>query len=587
MAPPELPGYYFDPKLQRHFKIMPDHLVYPEHPYSATNVAKKRKEQEKRDRHDQLIRTIRSETAPRSNILGRAISIGLHREHGHTLRRPLQADASAQTYVAGIQRSYNGDITPRDASGFSRHPKPMFSTKTSFFVHDPLTDAWIMGGSTGLNSAKTSIVASPWAKQHRENYSTSAAGIRLIHEDVMRYNAELSSLGLTPSRVQLATTYGAAEPAKLHITRLADPSEFTHLDAYSLRDGVDTFYSLPDNQATCTIWSSAANPFTSMGASVGNTDQIAVGSSKGVSLIDLESGRWTKYRDPGEMDRHKPQDEIWTLSWMSPHVLAGGGKTGRVLLWDTRTSNADFSFMHDHPVSNIKCLPEKGPCVVITGTVNSLDLYDLRFGRQRKSDQSSVQQHSQDTHYVKVPDHRQQLSNFHRERQQGHHGHRQRQYHPNTIQQYRSKRRRRFDTPKIPPKSDHYLQPLLTFDYENIGHKPGMDVYLDVLATGDGDGHIRLYSLVTGALLRTIKPQYPNETANWSSGAAAINCIRFVDEPGIPSHVTPIDEADASYKHGSEIWRRRNLNAGRTALAAGVAGEIVLYAWENENDDEA
>ncbi|KAL9080210.1 MAG: hypothetical protein Q9157_000993 [Trypethelium eluteriae] len=566
---------------------MPDHLVNPEHPYNATNVAKRQKEQEKRDRHDQLIRTIRSETAPRSKILGCTISIGLHREHGHTLRNPLLADAAAQTYATGIQRSYNRDITYRDTSGFSRHSKPKFSTKTSLFVHDPLTDVWIMGGSTGVNSAKTSVVASPWAQQHWQDCSTSAAGIKLIHEDLMRFNAGLSSLGLTPSRVQLATTYGAAEPAKLHITRLPDPSDFTYGDAYSLWGGLDTFYSLPDDQTMCTIWSSAANPFTSMGASVGNADQIAVGSSKGVSLIDLESGRWTRYRDPEELGRHKPQDEIWALSWMSPFVLAGGGKTGKVLLWDIRTGKTDFSFMHDHSVSNIECLPEKGPVMVVTGTVNSLNLYDLRFGRQRKSEKPLEQQHSQDPYGVTPPECRQQSSNFYRGRKQGPHGSRQHQYRPNPTQQYRSKRRQRLHTPNCPPKLDHYLQPLLTFDYENVVHKPGMDVCSDVLAISDGDGYIRLYSLVTGALLRTIMPQYPNERAERSSDAVAINCIRFVDEPGYPLYGPPPDETDASYKHYSKIWRRRNLNAGRTALAAGVAGEIVLYAWENENDDEA
>ena len=587
MAPPDLsriqvPPYWLDPEVGKMFKVEPDTTSPPGFRYSQSAVKKKIQEQILKD----LSRQKESELTSRSKLLRHPISASFHRELGHHLHRPSLTDAVTQTYVAGLDKfqirstdlvaGSNPSITRKITNNPRLHPA--LNAASSMFIHDVLTDGWIIGGSTGFSTSKISTVLSPWSQhpklhdhtgdEDRPLYPRSAQGVLIRKADLMHYQAELSSLETTPSRILVATTLGSSVPSTVHVMQIADPRDYTEQNGFPLDNEVHAFVALPRRQEMCTIWSSAPNPFAG-GPSANSADQLAVGTSQGISLLDLTAQRWTRYRDPN-IESHL--DEIKSVSWMSPHVIAGGGKRGKVLLWDTRTNKNDLNFTHDHLVLNIKCIPQSnGPYMVVVGHYNSLNLYDLRFGRPTAPHQGPRYQNP-----GPQPPHE------HRYQHQG---------HSNQHPAKRPRWQHHTQQPSTAPPPDRYLQPVLTFDYENNLFEPGMDIRSDVLAIGDGNRCICLYSLITGALLKSIPLHEDSSEYTFYQSPRPARCIRFVDEPGRASYVRH-DPSDVYMDEDNKAWRmevlsKRNLNAGRTALAASVGGEIVVYAWEDENDDEA
>ena len=578
MARQQVPGYWYDPDKHNYFRVLPDHLATPDSEYSQSAIRHKIQEQEKRNRRDEISRQRASELAPRSKLLGDAVSIGLHREHGHRYRRPLVEDDIARTYVAGIQRFENRSLFVENAAYLSMQNfkiKQPFEDSSilpsgSMFVHDALTDSWIIGGSTGFSESKVSVVASLWCYVPRTLYSAhhssgirSAAGARLVQNNPIRYNSDISSLDLSPSRNVVVTTYGSSVPATIRITALRDPRQENYLqNEYVVENSLETVFGLHRSQRERTIWSSAVNPFTG-GASTNSADQIAVGTSNGMSFVDLASETWTIPQDP---NRDSSLDEVKALSWMDPHVVAGGRSNGRVLLWDTRTNKNDLSFTHGRSVLNVKCLPEKGPYMVVAGAPHSLNLYDLRFGRKTGSRDPPEEPLSE---------------------QQPHHKHRSKHQKRSSFKQrYHSNQQESLEQQGSSKERDRHLQPVLTFAYENEYDQPGMDVRDNVLAVGDENRCIQLYSLITGELLRSVVSDDPSLPPRRPWSKQVVRCIRFVDEPGVPSYIPGHEYADKEGATCIDMYGWRNLNAGRTVLAASVGGRIVTYAWSKGDATE-
>ncbi|KAI9689313.1 MAG: hypothetical protein M1822_009963 [Bathelium mastoideum] len=560
-----------------------DDYSEPHHEHNLSNVLKTIKARKGLERCNELKRKAQLERASHSKLLNRLVSPRLLPEHGFVSRKDLIADALNHFYATGLVRYVNR------ANRISQEEVP--DAGKSMFVHDTAADAWILGGSynaqtdpwldtfTGYGGSKLSFISSPW-RQHMENFdygnieirsARTANGPIILPGDFKNYRSDITSLNITPSRNIVVTTFGSdAERPLIHIIELADPSDFGPDEECVLRNGRERIFDERGSRRhisqTDNIWSAAPNPFTSMGASATAVEQIAIGTWRGVGIFDTTSQSGTGYeRTLG----NGTYDQVKALSWRSPRVLAAGHQSGKVLLWDTRTNKHDFRFSHGNSILNIKCLSHDSPYMVVQGAEDTLNLYDFRFGRPTKPKKILPASHRKQQH------------------SRGSSGFRHEPYDPHHRSHGRSQPR----PPLSPPPNSRSLDPVLTFPYtnpyEDVTSPPGLDTHESgLLAVGDGMARVHLYSLITGdslqsqqlwppGILRGAGRVYTGE----ERAVLGVRCVRFVKEPGVRSYAPGVEWEGASCV---SVAGRRNLDAGRVAVAASVGGMVGVWSWEDE-----
>ncbi|OCL07997.1 hypothetical protein AOQ84DRAFT_222362, partial [Glonium stellatum] len=90
--------------------------------------------------------------------------------------------------------------------------------------------------------------------------------------------------------------------------------------------------------------------------------------------------------------------------------------------------------------------------------------------------------------------------------------------------------------------------PVLVFEHKNsTGAALGFDVHTEtgLVAAGDEDGAVLVYSLLTGEKLREFRPEVEGSGHGWRS-----RCVRFVEDEG-----------------------------GRLSVLAALGREVVEFAW--------
>ena len=112
-------------------------------------------------------------------------------------------------------------------------------------------------------------------------------------------------------------------------------------------------------------WASAANPFST-------SPKFAVGFSGAVSVVvGREDHVVSETKGRGD-------DRIHSVDWLDHNTIISGGRQGKVILWDTRSSGESTRFHQNSQINHIRMM-DGGTRIAIADVDMSIKIQDLRM----------------------------------------------------------------------------------------------------------------------------------------------------------------------------------------------------------------
>jgi WD40 repeat protein len=204
-------------------------------------------------------------------------------------------------------------------------------------------------------------------------------------ELLAQLTSKISSLAYFPASGALAaTTYGSDRPPVVY---LSDPD----------RDGpfVHQTFTL---KGVSSIQDSAARPNTlaqfSNAIAAADSENLAVAAQSSLMLFTRSpSGTWDSTRVL------ETNNDILTVDWMSPTVIALGQRNGKIRLYDTRSRGSSHILTHPGPIGKIRRADDPTR-IVAAGIQDTLFLYDIRAPRCSGSTSDSENQHYNEQYFA-------------------------------------------------------------------------------------------------------------------------------------------------------------------------------------------
>ncbi|KAJ4348653.1 uncharacterized protein N0V89_010031 [Didymosphaeria variabile] len=237
-----------------------------------------------------------------------------------------------------------------------------------------------------------------------------------------------------------------------------------------------------------TIWGAAAPtvPFAPNSIPQSGTESLAVAASSSLLLFERSpTGEWNS------STALQRDTDILALDWLSPTTIILGERSGKILLYDTRSKGHSHILTNPFPISKLKRADDPTR-LICAGVQDSLFLYDIR---SRDTFSQHAQGHYSDKFF------NDQYPGFHR----------------------RQKRKKMKHT-----AAANWSQPIVSFQYANPD-----DLYLDIAVQPDlgliaaaqdvnSSAAIKIYNMWTGKLLKEIPQQSPVKVH--------IRCLRFMQD---------------------------------------------------------
>lgn len=185
---------------------------------------------------------------------------------------------------------------------------------------------------------------------------------------MVRPRSRITSVSLSSANIAMATVFGDATRAAVHLVTLSNPQP----DTAALNEST-VIYERRDEES---IWTSSANPFLCASESL-----FAVGMSSQVVLYAAGHSRWSD----AQALRRLPGD-AFSIDWLSASSLAVGQRGGYITLWDTRSDGSALRLRHPSNVTGLRCVDAN--MLVACGIQDALAMYDLRMPRVGNPDKS-------------------------------------------------------------------------------------------------------------------------------------------------------------------------------------------------------
>lgn len=175
------------------------------------------------------------------------------------------------------------------------------------------------------------------------------------------------------------------------------------------------------------------------------------------------------------------------------------------MIYDTRARDGIQRFTHPSAVINIKVI-DGGDRLVVAGLANEMCVYDLRMLKE-------------ETKTIRVGEGHWALDDDDEDGSEG----------ESTGENltWRASYTKKVKCPR----------PVVKFKYNNTVHPLGMDVHaeLGLVAAGEEDGNVGVWSLRSGERVRTLFPdQIGMRTGSVAEPRDLVKCLRFVEDDGPP-----------------------------------------------------
>jgi hypothetical protein len=350
----EIPGFYYDRERGKYFKIQKSHNA----PNPASKHALHNVRQEQKNELEQ--------SDNRTNLSKR------QRETVWRYRRdsPLQAKLDREIGLRGTSYYVKKTWPDACAANLSTTPKTFLEPEYSqlrYFDRDPATKTLYV--VEGDNTIQRRRINTPDVPLPEADLDLPRSGSFLSEysfepwEDLARLTSPISSLNYLPASGALAaTTYGSDRPPVVY---LSDPD----------RDGPFINQQFTPKR-TSTIWAAAARPTSFMASpnsiAATETENLAVAASSSLILFTRSpTGAWDS------TTVLTASSDILTLDWLSPTVVTLGERSGRILLYDTRSRGSSHILSHPGPVVQVRRADDPTR-ILSAGLRDTLFLYDIR-----------------------------------------------------------------------------------------------------------------------------------------------------------------------------------------------------------------
>ncbi|QDS76974.1 hypothetical protein FKW77_005580 [Venturia effusa] len=495
-----IPGFYFDEEKQKYFKIQKTQHAPEGAKYSYDNYKKEEEAKSKRKREQVDEKRRKRQLLAKAPILWNPLATGIGARSETGLKRSSEVlDIRSQAFVQGLERRVlldSDDLRlasyPSNASSMSESVRARHTPKTeiSCFDYDSATQGIIFGTKhnawKGPEASLSSILPRKESSTSKPDYKSCVP----VH--IMAFPSEISSITLTSHRSMTATSLGSRSSPDIYITNLVSPTDAQRTQTLDRPPSV----RMKPHKPT-TIWCSASFP----GSSSANPDTIALGTCKdsGILLLDSHNGSWRIHQ------AYRCKADVLAISWLSPQIITGGLRSGGVMIWDCRSHAGVQRFSHPSTITGIKSV-NNGHGVVVAGLMNEMCLYDMRMLSEGRTKLG--------TNY----------GNWVLDDEGGWGG-------GDTGRNV---------TGRAPYKQGiTCTRPVVRFNYRNDFLLPlGMDVSqeLGLVAAGEEDGNVGVWSLRSGERLRTLETRpKPFNTVAVALTPKHVKCLRFVqDKTGPP-----------------------------------------------------
>ncbi|KAA6409998.1 MAG: hypothetical protein FRX48_06612 [Lasallia pustulata] len=348
---PQIPGFYYDEEKKKYFNIMAYHIAPQGAKYSQDEVRMEREVEKKRKRTAEFSQRQLRARIQHSSILKHPLGgvAALNREVGYGMQS--KSDLQTRVWASGLE--------PKVLLG-----EAALSTQITAFAMDPSTRGIVTGLSGGIDVVHQ---LRSWVKHKMP------CGLSMYHENHSRtlthnLGSQITSINISPSRVLLATTQGAATSPCIYLTKFIEPqtswSEMSAIPTWPWLDAGVSILLRPTSQVT--LWASAAQPSSSP-----TSTKFAIGTSSSIMLVDEAQGSWSADEVCASAT------DILAVDWLDENVVVAGGRDGTVRLWDARSRGKTTRLQFPSCISQVKAI--NGSRVVVAGLQDNLHLYDLRF----------------------------------------------------------------------------------------------------------------------------------------------------------------------------------------------------------------
>ncbi|KAL8834645.1 MAG: hypothetical protein Q9170_003647 [Blastenia crenularia] len=370
--PPILPGFHYDDKTGRYFKIIEDHAATAnsKHSKSAIRQENQRKKESERlkEYHNRLsTKTVTRNTLLQVHPLGGFL--GLKRELGDHEGRTVSS--AAVIWTKGLEhKPLTHNTPPKEADEPWRNVR--------HFIEDPGTGAIAFSTNMPEYSTHVNNVHNANETDRYHFHVGKALGLMPF--------TETSSLSISPSRAVLATGLGDGRtPPSIHLVRLLEPQAyFANLERLEHRRSMYDYGTSAFNQEldvpvgcqvqlpskTKSIWCSVAGPHTDRAV-------FAIGTACGVELVEMRD----RYLDPSvhrhDWPRSNQAHNTFAVDFWNHNVVLAGTRNGKVRVWDIRSNGSNVRFKHPSSTTHIRATNENK--VLVAGLDRKLSMYDVRF----------------------------------------------------------------------------------------------------------------------------------------------------------------------------------------------------------------
>ncbi|KAL5399901.1 hypothetical protein PMIN02_000236 [Paraphaeosphaeria minitans] len=464
--PRVIPGFYFDVEKGKYFKISTTHSAPPSQAkYTLQNVRKEqrkaaaekfaRKQQEKRDQET----VVRPHTRKNWGLQ----MAGLDREIGSRRKTYYTQSIWPSACVAGMDTMKT--VVEKPVHSVIRFFDLDPHTKTIYAVHaDNAISRRRRNPPSSIPSSGSDLDQDmeagclPDGMPVGSSFAESLGEYSFEPWDMLaRLTSSISSLTYLPSSKALAaTTYGSDRAPTVY---LSDPDV----------DG--PYVNQQFTPRSCsTIWGAAAPPVSASPGSVprSGTESLAVAAASSLMLLERSpAGDWNS------SIALQSDSDMLALDWLSPTTVVLGQRSGKILLYDTRSRGHSHILTNPFPITKLKRADDPTR-LVCAGLQNGLFVYDIR---SRDTFSKKARGHYNDKFFNDV--------------------------YPGTENRHKRKKMKFTVAP-------NWSQPILSFPYDNID-----DHYLDmavqpnlglIAAAQDASSSaaIKIYNMWTGKLLRDI-----------------------------------------------------------------------------------
>jgi len=384
-----LPGFYYDPDKNKYFRIQSaaaSRDLAHSLPYSAQNLRKK----ERADKLQQAAAAHRAKTHAQRVVRRHVTTLAqtcVEREFGLQRRSFCTQRLWPGACMAGVVVQPDCALEkPPETSirRFDRDPR----TKTVYAVH---------GDNTIKRRHYYCHGELPGLAPHSDERGALLSRYALNPWDTLgRTTSTVSSLCFLPATAALAvTTYGSDRPP---VVQLSDPDtdgpyvsqQFTPKDCSAIRASA----------ARPTTFDPSPGLLTSVAAS--HVEHLAVAASSSLLLFTRsQTGAWDSHVVANSED-----SDIYSLDWLSYTTVALGLRSGKIILYDTRSGGTSHVLTHPTPVFILKRADDQTR-IVCSGLNDSLYLYDIRYDQsaqlRRRPGQPKSETHYNDQYFAALP----------------------------------------------------------------------------------------------------------------------------------------------------------------------------------------